>query len=158
MAVCKAFLEHYQAPHSSVAVLEWMDAFETLVQFNYVFQRLDLFGIVACQEDLHLLLHILRTSRVNASDLVREPLVVTDCEPVLAAVRCPGFEHAVQFLDKTLRQIFFRPVNDEVNATEVVDSLNDVIHPDALSLHAYGIGLEDVPCLVMRKLGTFNVI
>ena len=50
------------------------------------------------------------------------------------------------------------PVNDKVNTSEMVDSLNDVIHFYAFALDANSIRLKDIARLIVREAATLDMI
>ena len=101
---------------------------------------------------------IFRRSGLESSDFVRQTFVFTYCKPVLPAVRGSGFEDGVKFLYHPFAQFLFCSVNDEVYAAEVVGGLNDVVHSDAFSFDADGVGLEDVARLVVSQAAAFDVV
>lgn len=49
-------------------------------------------------------------------------------------------------------------VNDIVNASEVVGSLDDIIHVHRFVCDANGVGFKYVSCLLVGELATFNMI
>ena len=51
-ATAKAFLEHDEAPHTTVAVLERMNFFEADVQVENILQRVLRLGVIPLQEPL----------------------------------------------------------------------------------------------------------
>ena len=157
-AVCKAFLEHYQTPDTSVPVLEGMDGLELLVEVDDVLKRFFLLGVVGFQQGGYPIMDFFRRAGLISAHLVRKPLVVPDIEPRLPAVGCPGLEDAVKLLDEGFAQAVGRMVDDEVDAAEVVGGFYDVVHIYRLVRDADGVGFEDVACLLMGQAAPFDVV
>ena len=84
--VCQAFLEHEEATHAPVAVLERMNALETHVEVENVFQRLCLLAVVICQQRCHCAGNVLGQAGVDAAYLVGQAFVVAHGKPFLATV------------------------------------------------------------------------
>ena len=157
-AVCKTLLEHHQPAHTTVPVLERVDGLKFLMEVDDVLQRLLLLGIVGCEEGLHTGVNFLRRAGGFASYLIGEFLVVAHVEPRLPAVRRAGLEDTMQLLYKGFREFFFRPVDDEIDATEVVGGFHDVVHVDALVRDADGVGFKDIACLLMGQATALDMV
>ena len=154
----QALLEHHKSSDTAVAVLKRVDAFETLVQVENVVERLVSPGVVLRKESLHLTVHLLGRRSLHAADLVGQTLVVAHGEPLLAAVRRAGLELCVQFLDEGFGERFFGPVDNRVDAAEVVRGFENVIHAQRLALDAHRVGLEDMARLVVGQPAALDVV
>ena len=64
----------------------------------------------------------------------------------------------MQLLDQALCQTLVCPVDDKIDATEMVGSLNDVINAYTLAIEAYGIGLEYITRLLVGLTATLYMI
>lgn len=100
--VGEAFLEHYQAADSSVAVLEGVDAFELDVEVEDVFECFCRLVVVGLEQGFHFGVDLLGRACHVAAHFVGQALVVAHVEPVFAAVGGPGLEHSVELFDQGL--------------------------------------------------------
>lgn len=157
-ADCQTLLEHQEPSDAAVAILKRVDALETLVQVENVVERLASPGVVLCQESLHLAVYLFGRRGLHAADLVGQTLVVAHGKPLLAAVRCTGLELRVQFLDEGLGERLPGPVDDRVDAAEVVRGFENIVHSQRLAFDAHRVGLEDVAGLVVGQPAAFDVI
>lgn len=154
----QALLEHHKSSDTAVAILKRVDALETLVQVENVVERLASPGVVLCQESLHLAVYLFGRRGLHAADLVGQTFVVAHGKPLLAAVRCTGLELRVQFLDEGFGERLPGPVDDRVDAAEVVRGFEDIIHTQRFALDAHRVGLEDMARLVVGQPAAFDVI
>lgn len=154
----QALLEHHKSSDTAVAVLKRVDAFETLVQVENVVECLVPPGVVLRKESLHLTVHLLGRRSLHAADLVGQTLIVAHGEPLLAAVRRTGLELCVQFLDEGFGERLPGPVDNRVDAAEVVRGFENIVHPQRLALDAHRVGLEDVAGLVVGQPAALDVI
>ena len=90
--------------------------------------------------------------------LIGQLLIISDVEPGVSAIGCSGLENPVNLLDKRLRDSFFRTIDDELYATEVVGCLDYIIDIDTFVSNAYRICLEDKPGLFMSQSAPFYMI
>ena len=182
-AAVQALLEHDETPHTTIAVLERVNLLEADVQVEDVLQRvlrLDFvevrcdsaiferarmalaapsFGIIPLQKPLHAFLHPFRLTRLFATHLVRQTLIVAYGKPVLAAVAGSRLQDAMQLLDQLLCKRLLGLVDDQVDATEVVDSLHDVIYIYRfVSSHTDGVCLKDIARLLMGQTAALNMV
>lgn len=157
-AGCQTLLEHQEPSDAAVAILKRVDALETLVQIENVVECLVPPGVVLRKESLHLTVHLLGRRGLHAADLVGQTLVVAHGKPLLAAVRCTGLELRVQFLDEGLGERLPGPVDNRVDAAEVVRGFENVIHPQRLALDAHRVGLEDMARLVVGQPAALDVV
>ena len=79
-------------------------------------------------------------------------------EPGFPAVRRAGLQDPVQFLDQVLGQLFIGPVDDQVDASEVVGRFHDIIDIHAFVRNADGIGLKDETRLLVRQPAPLDVV
>lgn len=156
--VRQALLEHQESSDPAVAVLERVDALELAVKVDDVFKRHLSFCVVAFQQGRHLLVHFLRWACRVASDFVGKLLVVSYVEPLLLAVRRPGFKKQVQMPDHRLRRLVKGMVNNVVYAAEMVSGLDDVIDSYCFVCDADGVSLKDISGLVMSQAAALDVV
>lgn len=154
----QTLLEHHKASDTAVAILKWVDAFETLVQVEDVVECLVAPGVVLCQESPHFAVYLFGRRGLHAAHLVGQTLVVAHGEPLLAAVRRAGLELCMQFLDKGFGERLPGPVDNRVDAAEVVRGFENVIHAQRFALDAHRVGLEDVAGLVVGQPAAFDVV
>ena len=154
----QALLEHQEPSDAAVAILKRVDALETLVQIENVVECLVPPGVVLRKESLHLTVHLLGRRSLHAAHLVGQTFVVAHGEPLLAAVRRAGLELCVQFLDEGFGERLPGPVDNRVDAAEVVRGFEDVIHPQRLALDTHRVGLEDVAGLVVGQPAALDVV
>lgn len=157
-AGCQTLLEHHKASDTAVAVLKRVDAFETLVQVEDVVERLVPPGVVLRKKTLHLAVYLFGRCSLHAAHLVRQTLVVAYGEPLLAAVRRAGLELCMQFLDEGFGERLPGPVDNRVDAAEVVRGFENVIHAQRLAFDAHRLGLEDVAGLVVGQPAALDVV
>lgn len=157
-AVCKALLEHHQTTHTTIPVLEGMDGLEFLMKVDDDLQILFLYGVIACKKRLHTCVYLFRRAGGIAAHFVRKFLVVSHIEPRLAAVGSSCLQDPVNLFDEGFGKFLLCPVDDKVDASEVIGGFYDIIHIDALVRDADGVCLEDVPRLLMGKPAAFDVI
>lgn len=157
-AGCQTLFEHQEPSDAAVAILKRVDALETLVQVENVVECFVPPGVVLRQESLHLTVYLFGRSGLHAAHLVGQMLVVAYGEPLLAAVRRAGLELCMQFLDEGFGERLRGPVDDRVDAAEVVRGFEDVIHPQRLALDAHRVGLEDVARLVVGQPAALDVV
>lgn len=93
----------------------------------------------------------LRRAGVHPSHLVRQFLVIAHMKPGFPTARRAGFQDPVQFLNQVLGQLFIGPVDDQVDASEVVGRLHDIVDIHAFVRNADGIGLKDETRLLVRQ-------
>ena len=154
----QALLEHHETSDAAVAVLKRVDTFETLVQVEYIVERLAPPGVIFRKETLHFVVYLLRRSGLHAAHLVGQALVVAHGEPLLAAVRRAGLELCVQFLDEGFGKRFSGPVDDHVDAAEVIGGFENIVHTQRIALDAHRVGLEDMARLVMGQTAALDVV
>lgn len=157
-AGCQTLLEHQEPSDAAVAILKRMDALETLVQIENVVECLVPPGVVLRKESLHLTVHLLGRRSLHAAHLVGQTFVVAHGEPLLAAVRRAGLELCVQFLDEGFGERLPGPVDNRVDAAEVVRGFENVIHAQRLAFDAHRVGLEDVAGLVVGQPAALDVV
>lgn len=157
-AGCQTLLEHHKASDTAVAILKWVDAFETLVQVENVVECLVPPGVVLRKESLHLTVHLFGRRGLHAAHLVGQAFVVAHGEPLLAAVRRTGLELCMQFLDEGFGERLRGPVDDRVDAAKVVRCFENIVHTQRLALDAHRVGLEDVARLVVGQPAAFDVV
>lgn len=157
-AGCQTLLEHQEPSDAAVAILKRVDTLETLVQVEDVVERLAPLGVVLCQESLHFAVYLFGRCGLHAAHLVGQTLVVAHGEPLLAAVRRAGLELCMQFLDKGFGERLPGPVDNRVDAAEVVRGFENVIHAQRLAFDAYRVGFEDVAGLVVGQPAAFDVV
>ena len=90
--------------------------------------------------------------------LIGQAFVFSDGEPLLAAVGCPRFEDGVQLFDKRFGNPLFGTIDNEVDATEMICRLYDIVYTHTLAFDTDGIRFEDVTRLVMRQAAALDVI
>ena len=156
--VCKAFFEHHEASYPAVSVLEGVDGFELLMEVYDVFEGFAGPGIVGGEKGFHPRVDLVRRAGDVSTHFVGQFLVVADVEPGLAAVGSPGLQDPVQLLDEGLGESLLSPVDDEVDAAEVIGRLDDVIDVDALVADADRVGLENISGLLMRQTAPFDMV
>lgn len=154
----QALLEHHEPSNTAVAILKRVDALETLVQVENVVECFVPPGVVLRQESLHLTVYLFGRCGLHAAHLVGQPLVVAHDEPLLAAVRRAGLELCMQFFDEDLGERFFGPVDNRVDAAEVVRGFENVIHAQRLAFDAHRVGLEDMAGLVVGQPAAFDMV
>lgn len=154
----QTLLEHHKASDTAVAILKRVDAFEMLVQVEDVVERLVPPGVVLCQESLHLAVYLFGRRGLHAADLIGQTLVVAHGKPFLAAVRRTELELCVQFLDEGFGERLRGPVDDRVDAAEVVRGFEDIVYTQRLALDAHRVGLEDMAGLVVGQPAAFDVV
>lgn len=154
----QTLLEHHKSSDTAVAVLKRVDALETLVQVEDVVECLVPPGVVLRKESLHLTVHLLGRRSLHAAHLVGQTFVVAHGEPLLAAVRRAGLELCVQFLDEGFGERLPGPVDNRVDAAEVVRGFENVIHAQRLAFDAHRVGLEDVAGLVVGQPAALDVV
>ena len=135
-----------------------MDAFETLVQVEDIVECLVPQDVVLRQESLHLAEYLFGRRGLHAADLIGQTLVVAHGKPLLAAVRCTGLELCMQFLDESLGERLPGPVDDRVDAVEVVRCFENIVHTQRLAFDTHRVGLEDVAGLVVGQPAALDVI
>ena len=64
----------------------------------------------------------------------------------------------MQLFNKRFADGFLCLPDDKVNALEVIGRFDHIIHIDNTILHADGIGLVDIPCLVMGQAAALNMV
>ena len=64
----------------------------------------------------------------------------------------------MQFLDHRLGQPLFSAIDNEINTTEVVRRLDNVVYTDAFALDADSVGLKDIACLVVRQSAALDMV
>ena len=101
---------------------------------------------------------LLRWAGVHSSHLVGQFLVIAHMEPGFPAVRRAGLQDPVQFLDQVLGQLFIGPVDDQVDASEVVGRFHDIIDIHAFVRDANGIGLKDETRLLVCQPAPLDVV
>ena len=153
----QTLLEHHKASDTAVAVLKRVDALETLVQVEDVVECLVPPGVVLCQESLHLAVYLFGRRGLHAADLVGQTLVVAHGKPLLAAVRCAGLELCMQFLDEGFGERLPGPVDNRVDAAEVIRGFENIVHAQRLALDAHRVGLEYVTGLVVGQPAALDV-
>lgn len=154
----QTLLEYHESSNPAVAILKRVDALETLVQVENVVECFVPPGVVLRKESLHLTVHLLGRRSLHAAHLVGQTFVVAHGEPFLAAVRRAGLELCVQFLDEGFGERLPGPVDDRVDAAEVVRGFEDIVHTQRLALDAHRVGLEDVARLVVGQPAALDVI
>ena len=157
-AGCQTLLEHQEPSDAAVAILKWVNAFETLVQVEDVVERLVPSGVVLRKETLHLAVYLFGRCSLHAAHLVGQTLVVAHGEPLLTAVRRTGLELCVQFLDEGFGERLPGPVDNRVDAAEVVRGFENVVHTQRLTLDAHRVGLEDAAGLVVCQTAALDVV
>lgn len=95
---------------------------------------------------------------LHAADLIGQTLVVAHGKPFLAAVRRTELELCVQFLDEGFGERLRGPVDNRVDAAEVVRGFEDIGYTQRLALDAHRVGLEDVAGLVVGQPAAFDVV
>ena len=101
---------------------------------------------------------LLRWAGVRPSHLVRQFFVIAHMKPGFPAVRRAGLQGPVQFFDQVLGQLFIGPVDDQVDASEVVGRFHDIIDIHAFVRNADGIGLKDETRLLVRQPAPLDVV
>ena len=84
--ISEAFLEHDEAPNTSIAILEGMNLLEANVEIKDVFEGLALDGVIIREEGLISLVDFLWRAGVHASDFIRQAFVIANHKPILFAV------------------------------------------------------------------------
>ena len=144
--VCQTLLEHQQPTYSAITVLKRMNQLESHMEIDNVFQRLLPIAIIVAYQSLHLLVNIFWRTCFLSSHLVRQPLVVANCEPVFLAIRRSRLQQQVKLLNETFRQRFLSMVDDIVDQTEVVYGFNDIIYINCRIADTNRVRLEDIGC------------
>ena len=156
--VGKALLEHYQTPHSAIAVLERMNCLKTLMEFYYIFKRLAFFRVVLSKQRTHFGMNIFGRCRFATTYFVRQPLVVTNRKPIFPAVGCPLLQACMKFFYKGFGKLFFGPINNGVDTTEMVGCLYYVIYSDAFPFDTDSICFKYKACLFMSEATTLDMV
>ena len=73
-------------------------------------------------------MHFFRRAGINATYLIGKALVITYGKPVFSAIWGSSLQKQMKMLDKIFIESFLSVIDDIVYATEMVDSLNDIIH------------------------------
>ena len=157
-SVRKAFLEHHKSSYPAVAILKRMDGLKFLMEVYDVLQGLESLGVICREKRLHPHMHLFRRAGRVPSHFIRKLLIVPDVEPRFETVRGAGLKKPVQFLDKRFGKPFLRPVNDKVDAAEVIHGLHDVIDIDTFVGYLDRVCLEDKPGLFMRQAAPLDMI
>ena len=111
-----------------------MYGFETLMQVEQIGKRLSRFGVVFGKQGFHFAPHIFRCGGFVTAYLIGQAFVFPDGEPLLAAVRCSRFEYCVQLFDKRFGNPLLGTIDNEVDATEMICRLYDIVCTHALAL------------------------
>ena len=158
-AVGKALLEHDKPTHAAVAVLEGMNALKSVVERHDVFKSFIRKGIVVRKQRLHLRCDLLGRRGFLSPDLIGKFLILPDAEPRAATVGGTRLENAVQLLDECFGQASGSSLVDyQVNAAEVVRSLDHIINVDRLIRNAQRIGLENMTSLLLREPAALDMV
>ena len=64
----------------------------------------------------------------------------------------------MQFLDESLGERLRGPVDDRVDAAEVVRCFEDIVHPQRLTFDAHRVGFKDMTCLVVGQPAALDVV
>ena len=92
-------------------------------------------------------------------DLIGKFLILPDAEPRAATVGGTRLENAVQLLDECFGQASGSSLVDyQVNAAEVVRSLDHIINVDRLIRNAQRIGLENMTSLLLREPAALDMV
>ena len=67
-------------------------------------------------------------------------------------------KNRVKLLDVSLGNLVHGMIDDIVDTTEVIDSLNYIIYRCILGGNAKSVGLEDISCLLFCQTTTLNMI
>ena len=84
--ISEAFLEHDEAPNTSIAILEGMKLLEANVEIKDVFEGLALDGVIIREEGFHSLVDFLWRAGVHASDFIWQTFIVTNSKPILLTI------------------------------------------------------------------------
>lgn len=104
-------------------------------------------------------MHLLGRTGLPAADFIGEAFVIADIEPFFLTIGGPGLEHPMEFFDQGLCQFVLGVVDDEVDATEVVGGLHDVVHVECLPVgDSDGVGFEDEPGLLVGEATAFDMV
>ena len=103
-------------------------------------------------------MHILRTTCILTPHLIWQTLIIANGKPILATVRCPSLQDRMKLLDKILSQSLVCMVNDVVYTTEMINSLDDIIHIDGAVCDANSVRLKDILRLVMCQFAALDMI
>ena len=156
--VCQAFLEHQEPSDAPVPVLEGMDGLELLMQVNDILQRLCSLCVIGREQRFHPGMHLLRRAGGVPSHLVGEFLIVPNIEPGFTACGSACLQDPVNLLNQRLSQFVAGTVDDEVDATEMVCRLHNVIDVDTLIRNADGVRLKDEPGLFVGQTAALDVV
>ncbi len=156
--VPQALLEQNQPPHTAVAVLKRMNAFEAHMKIQQFLKGLFLVRVVVNQQLLHGRGDLLGRRGLPAADLVGYPFVIAHGEPVQPRIAGAVFQREMQFLDEFFRQCVFCLRDDQVDALEMICRLDDIVHVHRSAGRADGVGLKDVARLVMGQAAALDVV
>ena len=101
---------------------------------------------------------LVRWAGIHPSHLVRHFLVIAHIEPGSPAVRRAGFQDSMQLFNQVFGQLFIGLVNDQVDASEVVGRLHDIIDIHAFVRNADGVGLKDETRLLVCQPAPLDVV
>ena len=156
--ISEAFLEHDEAPNTSIAILEGMNLLEAYVEVKNIVERLLLLAIVFAKERLHLAMHLIGRTGFHTTHLIGQTLVVANGKPILSAIRCARLEQLMNLLDHILGKSLLCMIDDEINTAEVVYSFKDIIHVNSVRGDTDGVGFIDITRLVVRQFAALDVV
>ena len=121
--------------------------------------KVPILGIVVRKQRLHLRCDLLGRRGFLSPDLIGKFLILPDAEPRAATVGGARLENAVQLLDECFGQASGSSLVDyQVNAAEVVRSLDHIINVDRLIRNAQRIGLENMTSLLLREPAALDMV
>ena len=130
-----------------------------MVERHDVFKSFIRKGIVVRKQRLHLRCDLLGRRGFLSPDLIGKFLILPDAEPRAATVGGTRLENAVQLLDECFGQASGSSLVDyQVNAAEVVRSLDHIINVDRLIRNAQRIGLENMTSLLLREPAALDMV
>ena len=157
-ACSEALLEHDEPPHSAIAVLKRMNRLEAMMEVDDVLKGVFLVLVVFGKQGFHLAVNLFGRRCLHPTHLIGQALVVPNLEPWLTRIRGARLHDFMQMLDKDFGQWGMGITDNFINAPEVIDGLDDVVHLNGFVSNAYRVGFKDISCLVMREATTLDVV
>ena len=135
-----------------------MDTFEENMEIQYIV-KLHIFEcIVFGNQGFHTCVHLFGLYRFSSTYLIGEPFVVSHGKPIFMTVGSIHLKDSVQLFNVCFCYLVHGMINDIVDATEMIDSLHDIIHRHTLGGYAQRIGFEDKTSLFLTQTTTLYVI
>ena len=155
--MAQTLLQSYQSPDPAISVLKGVDMLKLRMKCDYVEYSNSISAVVLAQQGSHPARHILRFGCFLSTDHIRPALIISNRKPAQCRVLRVVLEYIMQMLYDFLCQFLLRIIDHIVDGTEMMNSFQNIIDRNTIT-HINCICLENHPCLVFRKLASFDVV